>query len=92
MNGARPSDLVDDVPAMMLSRRCLARNRRGSPCQAPAVKGRRRCRLHGGKSSGPPQGNQNALKHGYYTAKAIDERREVRACLAEFRRLLRTIE
>jgi len=30
-----------------------------------------RCRLHGGKSPGPPKGNQNALKHGYYTRDAI---------------------
>src|SRR6185295_3021689 len=32
--------------------RCGARNRRGTPCQCPAIRGRKRCRLHGGKSSG----------------------------------------
>src|SRR5262250_110918 len=25
----------------------------GAPCQAPAMRGRKRCRLHGGKSTGP---------------------------------------
>ncbi len=33
--------------------RCGARNRRGAPCQAPALRGKRRCRLHGGHSTGP---------------------------------------
>ena len=53
--------------------------RRGTPCQAPAVKGKRRCRMHGGaEGSGAPRGNRNALKHGYYTADAIAERRLLR--------------
>ena len=32
--------------------RCGARNRQGKPCQCPAMRGKRRCRLHGGKSTG----------------------------------------
>jgi hypothetical protein len=38
--------------------RCGAKNRRGLPCQCPCVHGRRRCRLHGGLSTGPrtPEG------------------------------------
>ena len=40
-----------------------------------------RCRLHGGKSTGPPKGNKNALKHGRYTTQAIARRRELRALL-----------
>src|ERR1017187_5310873 len=31
--------------------RCLAKNRRGMPCQCPAMSNGR-CRLHGGKSTG----------------------------------------
>ena len=58
--------------------RCLAKNRKGTPCQAPAMRGKRRCRLHGGKSTGPPKGSQNALKHGYYTAEAKERRRQIR--------------
>jgi hypothetical protein len=30
--------------------RCLARTRRGTPCQSPAVAGKTRCRMHGGKA------------------------------------------
>jgi uncharacterized protein YjcR len=38
---------------------------------APAVQGKARCRMHGGANgSGAPLGNQNALKHGFHTAKA----------------------
>lgn len=36
----------------MKAPRCGARNRRGVPCQSPAMRGKRRCRLHGGKSTG----------------------------------------
>ena len=33
--------------------RCGAKTRRGSPCRCPALRGRSRCRLHGGYSTGP---------------------------------------
>jgi glucans biosynthesis protein len=34
--------------------------------------------MHGGTDGiGAPRGNQNALKHGHYTAEAIARRREV---------------
>lgn len=60
-----------DINAMSKARaalRCLAKNRSGTPCQCPAMKGKRRCRLHGGKNPGPPRGNKNALKHGLRSA------------------------
>ena len=34
-------------------RRCGAKTRQGLPCQNPAIKKRSRCKLHGGKSTGP---------------------------------------
>ena len=46
-----------------------------------------RCRLHGGKSTGPPKGNKNALKHGRYTTQAIARRRELRALLQGIKQL-----
>src|SRR4051812_49264041 len=62
--------------------RCLAQNRRGTPCQSPAVGGRKRCRMHGGADGvGAPKGNQNALKHGRYTAETTARRREMAALL-----------
>jgi len=47
-----------------LAPRCHARTRAGQPCRSPAIKGKARCRMHGGKGSGAPEGNQNAWKHG----------------------------
>ena len=49
--------------------RCLAKTRQGTECQSPAVKGKRRCKMHGGTNPGAPIGNQNARKHGGYSAK-----------------------
>ena len=34
--------------------RCGAQTRKGTPCMAPAVRGKRRCRMHGGKNPGRP--------------------------------------
>jgi hypothetical protein len=45
----------------------LARTRRGTECQLPALKGKKRCRLHGG-NAGAPVGNRNAFKHGLKSA------------------------
>src|ERR1700678_2719280 len=36
-----------------LARRGGARPRAGCPCQAPAIRYRLRCRMHGGRSTGP---------------------------------------
>lgn len=71
-------------PAMHLSPRCGARTRKGQACEAPAVKGKRRCRMHGGaKGSGAPKGNKNALKHSLYTREALEERRRLRQLMAD---------
>ena len=65
---SRSSPHKRNTGPMLRSRRCGAKTRAGSPCQSPAVKGKKRCRMHGGaKGSGAPRGNKNALKHGLYT-------------------------
>jgi uncharacterized protein YjcR len=65
---------------MHLSPRCGARTRKGSECQSPAMRNGR-CRMHGGKSSGAPTGNKNALKHGRYTSESIARKRSIRILL-----------
>ena len=55
---------------------CGAKTRAGGACKAPAM-GNGRCRVHGGKSTGPKDqsGNTNAVKHGFYSdALTSDER------------------
>ena len=43
---------------------CGAMTRRGKPCRSLVVRGKRRCRMHGGAAgSGAPVGNKNALRH-----------------------------
>jgi hypothetical protein len=42
--------------------RCGARTRKGTPCQARVVAGKKRCRLHGGCSTGPKsEAGRNAI-------------------------------
>ena len=59
--------------------RCNAWTRRGTLCQAPACAGRRRCRMHGGRSlAGAAHGR---YVHGWQTREARAERRAVAALL-----------
>jgi hypothetical protein len=56
--------------------RCGARTRRGTPCRGPAVRNRRRCRMHGGTAPGAPPGPKHGMfKHGLRSAAAIERRR-----------------
>ena len=73
--------------AMHRSPRCGARTRKGNPCRSPAM-ANGRCRMHGGRSPGAPQGNGNALKHGRYSATAIAERRELATLIRSIRKLV----
>lgn len=47
--------------------------------------------MHGGKSPGAPTGNQNAYKHGCFTADAIKERRYFRALIKDSTKLIKKI-
>ena len=59
--------------------RCGAKNRRGTPCQCPAMPNGR-CRLHGGLSTGAKTtAGIEAIrcartKHGYYSKTRVEER------------------
>jgi hypothetical protein len=60
--------------------RCGAKTRAGTPCQRPAMRGRWRCRLHGGLSIGAPRGHRNGnFRNGDWTADALEERRWLRS-------------
>ena len=61
--------------------RCGAKTRSGKPCQLWPVKGRYRCRMHGGLSPGAPKGNSNAWKHGHYSADSIAMRKRFKKLL-----------
>jgi hypothetical protein len=58
---------MDNAPKTL----CGARNRQGKPCQSSPIKGKRRCRLHGGAT---PKGRQHGpMKHGIYSKRLTKE-------------------
>ena len=74
-------------------RRCGAKTRSGTPCAKYPIAGKRRCRLHGGMSTGPrtPEGRariaQANLRHGKYVGWRAHRERE-KYYFAEIRRLM----
>ena len=78
-------------------RLCGAKTRSGHPCRKPALKRKRRCRLHGGASSGPKTAAGKArianaqLKHGRYVNWRARRERE-KYYFREIRRIMREAE
>lgn len=77
--------------------RCGAKTRSGTPCKSPAMTNGR-CRMHGGKSTGPrtPEGLERSrkanLKHGLFSAEALEECRFMRQLLRSSRETLEQVE
>ncbi len=77
--------------------RCGAKTRKGTPCRAPAM-ANGRCRMHGGKSTGPrtPEGLERSRKanwkHGLYSAESIAARRYMSQLLRESRDTIEQVE
>ena len=84
-NGNKPLDLRT-LP------RCNATAKStGRRCGNPAMKGKKVCYIHGGKSTGAPKKNKNALKHGGYTAEAIERNYNLRMLLKQSKELIERI-
>ena len=72
-------------------RRCGAKTRAGGACQNPAIKDRSRCKLHGGRSTGPrtPEGKARSIaahtKHGRRSRAHVAR---VKAINAELRQII----
>ena len=72
--------------------RCLAKTRAGGACQGPAM-ANGRCRMHGGKSTGPRTAEGLArmraavTKHGAFSGDTTELRALIRTLRAEQRRL-----
>jgi hypothetical protein len=72
------------------AQRCGARTRAGGACQCPAIRGRNRCRLHGGRSTGAPKGRANGnFVRGEFTAEAIHERQWLRSVVRTYGKLVK---
>ena len=67
--------------------RCAAKTRRGTACQKPPLRGKTRCRLHGGLSTGPktPEGKARIAaaqwKHGRRSKAFTEARKQIWADL-----------
>ena len=78
-------------------KRCLAKTRKGTPCQRPAFKHNGRCGLHGGLSTGPKTADglkrisDANLKHGKYAKDQLEAQRNAaqvgRKVMAELKRI-----
>ena len=78
--------------------RCGAKTRRGTACQRPANKQNGRCRLHGGRSTGPKSAEGRAkiaaanLRHGEFTQAKIAKRKADAKIAKRLRDRLRVVE
>ena len=80
-----------------LAPRCGARTRSGGCCRSPAMKNGR-CRMHGGKSTGPRTEAGRAriraarMLHGKYGSQTVAEVRRQIALMKELRMALRALD
>src|SRR5690625_4471150 len=65
---------------------CGAKTRAGTPCKNGAM-ANGRCRMHGGKSTGPPKKNKNSMKHGLFAKYLPDETLEIMDSINEIKPL-----
>src|SRR5690625_6759162 len=63
-------------------KRCGAKTRNGGTCKNWAMPNGR-CRMHGGKSTGPPKRNQNAKRHGFFSKHISQETLDIMNSLGE---------
>jgi hypothetical protein len=76
MNQEKQDRVTQQLKNIRAAPRCGAKTRAGGSCQCPSVRGRHRCRIHGGLSPGAPKGSKNGnFTEGTFTAEAIEERR-----------------
>ena len=84
------SRLMTQLMNIRAAPRCGARSRAGTPCQCPAMRGRNRCRLHGGRSTGAPRGKGNGnFTTGEFTAEAIEEGQWLRTVVRTYGKLVK---
>ena len=74
---------------------CGARTRRGTACQKPPLNGKKKCRLHGGLSTGPRTAEGKAriaaahFKQGRRSKKFVEARKRLWAELRRVEREMR---
>lgn len=91
-NNNRPCDL-------RLLPRCRAKAKStGSGCGNPAMKGKRVCWIHGGRSKGPrtreglSRSKSANLRHGHYRKEKLERRKYFNSMVRECRKLILTMK
>ena len=75
--------------------RCLAKTRQGTPCQNPVVTNRKKCRMHGGRSTGPKsiEGKARVVaantRHGRRSKAHVAKMKQIRGDLKRVSRDMR---
>ena len=64
---------------------CQARRKDGSLCRAYPLRGRKRCRSHGGRAGAPKAEANGAYRHGAFTEEAIALKRDAAQLLRDIR-------
>ena len=74
--------------------RCGARTKgnHGLPCRCPAIKGKTRCRVHGGKGSGAKVANKNAWKDGAYSREVKTFKKKVKHVILQSNNIISLID
>ena len=75
-----------------LGQRCGAKTRRGSPCQKPALIGRNRCQIHGGRAGAPTGPRNGAFRHGNYCREKLESDRAARGRIRHLAAICRMME
>jgi hypothetical protein len=98
MQSVIQSETLITLGGRIRCRQCSAKSKRtGVQCRAPAIKGKTKCKTHGGKSTGPrtPEGKARIAAahqvHGRETRSIRKERSEGLARLAELETLGRVL-
>jgi hypothetical protein len=77
------------VDPMHAAPRCSAKSKRsGIQCKAPAVRGKRVCRMHGARSRAPTGERHGRYVHGLRTKEGVSAKREARELLRAVRDFL----
>jgi ADP-ribosylglycohydrolase len=74
---------------MLLAPRCGGRTRRGTPCGNPAVTGKRRCRIHGGKGS---KGRSYRREFSDYSKANLERDKQITAEIKNLGKVIRTLQ
>jgi hypothetical protein len=76
-----------------LALRCQARCKHDHrPCRQPAMRGKRVCRMHGGKGGAPKGARNGAFRHGGRTQRRATEDRRIRDVVRRLHAVARSVE